>query len=72
MHAMSLNSVSKHIKVLEKANLVSLRTLRRVHRIDANLTPVNAVEDWFKSPRSIWELRLEALDDIVTKDDNNH
>jgi len=71
MHDMSLNSVSKHIKVLEKANLVSRRTLGRVHLIEANLIPVNEVEDWFNSLRSIWELRLEALDDIVTKDDKD-
>mgnify|MGYP002636236596 CR=1 FL=1 len=67
MHDMSLNSVSKHIKVLEKTGLVTRRTLGRVHLIEANLAPVNAVEDWFKSLCSIWELRLEALDNIVTK-----
>jgi len=71
MHDMSLNSVSKHIKVLEKANLVSRRTLGRVHLIEANLIPVNEVEDWLNSLRSIWELRLEVLDDIVTKDDKD-
>lgn len=71
MHAMSLNSVSKHIKVLEKANLVSRKTLGRVHLIEANLAPVNEVEDWFKELRSIWDLRLEALDNLITKEISN-
>lgn len=68
MYDMSLNSVSKHIKVLEKANLVSRRTLGRVHLIEANLAPVNEVEDWFKDLRSIWDIRLEALEKIITKE----
>jgi len=68
MYDMSLNSVSKHIKVLERANLVTRRTLGRVHLIEANLSPVNAVDEWFKDLRSIWDIRLEALDNIVTKE----
>jgi DNA-binding transcriptional ArsR family regulator len=71
MYDMSLNSVSKHIKVLEKANLVSRRTLGRVHLIEANLAPVNEVEDWFKDLRSIWDIRLEALDYLITKENSD-
>jgi DNA-binding transcriptional ArsR family regulator len=72
MYDMSLNSVSKHIKVLEKANLVHRRTMGRVHLIEANLAPVNEVEDWFKSLRSIWDIRLEALDNLIaTKEQSN-
>lgn len=65
MYDMSLNSVSKHIKVLERANLVQRRTMGRVHLIEAKLEPVNEVEDWFKSLRSIWDIRLEALDNLI-------
>ena len=71
MYDMSLNSVSKHIKVLEKANLVSRRTLGRVHLIEANLAPVNEVEGWFKELHSIWDIRLEALDNLVTKENSD-
>ena len=71
MYDMSLNSVSKHIKVLEKANLVTRRTLGRVHLIEANMTPVDEVEDWFKILRSIWDIRLEALDKLVTKENSD-
>ena len=71
MYDMSLNSVSKHIKVLEKATLVSRRTLGRVHLIEANLAPVNEVEDWFKELRSIWDIRLEALEMLITKENTD-
>lgn len=69
MFDMSLNSVSKHIKFLERANLVHRRTIGRVHLIEANLAPVNEVEDWFKELRSIWDIRLEALDNLITKEE---
>lgn len=65
---MSLNSVSKHIKVLEKAGLVSRRTSWREHLIEANLEPVHEIDRWFTQLRSIWAMRLEALDEILTED----
>ena len=70
-YAMSLNAISKHIKVLEKAALVQRKAVGRTHWIEANLGPVKEVEDWFKVLKSIWELRLEKLDDILTKEGNN-
>ncbi len=62
---MSLNAISKHIKVLEKAGLVSRKTIGRTHWIEANLRRVGLAENWFKKLKSIWELRLEKLDEIM-------
>lgn len=70
--AMSLNSVSKHIKVLEEAGLVTRRTLGREHFIAAELGPLKETEAWFGQLKSIWELRLTALDDILTRKDNDN
>ena len=65
---MSLNAVSKHIKVLEGAGLVSRRTEWRVHYIAIEMGPLREIEAWFTGLRSIWAQRLEALDDILTKE----
>lgn len=65
---MSLNAVSKHIKVLEAAGLVTRRTEWREHLIEANMEPLREIERWFAELRSIWDLRLQALDDILTKE----
>ncbi|MEP0943694.1 MAG: metalloregulator ArsR/SmtB family transcription factor [Rhizobiaceae bacterium] len=65
---MSLNSVSKHIKVLEAAGLVSRDTVGRTHLISANMEPVKLVDQWFTQLRSIWDMRLERLDAILTKE----
>jgi DNA-binding transcriptional ArsR family regulator len=61
----SLNSVSKHIKVLEEAGLVTRRTLGREHFIAAELEPLKLTEDWFAQLKSIWELRLTALEELL-------
>jgi len=64
----SLNSVSKHIKVLESAGLVRRKTHGRVHLIEADLAPLTAAENWFSKLKSIWALQLDALNDILTKE----
>ena len=69
---MSLNSVSKHIKVLEEAGLVTRRTHGREHFIAAELEPLRVTEEWFGQLKSIWELRLAALEyALVSKDDDD-
>jgi len=65
---MSLNAISKHIKVLERAKLVRRNTIGRTHWIEANLKQINLVEKWFAELKSIWELRLEKLDEIMKRD----
>lgn len=66
---MSLNAISKHIKVLEKAGLITRKAIGRTHWIEANLSRISLVEDWFKELKLIWELRLEKLDEILKNGD---
>ncbi len=68
---MSLNSVSKHIKVLENAGLVQRRTEWRAHLIEVQMAPLSAVDDWFASLRSIWTLRLDALETALEDPDDD-
>jgi DNA-binding transcriptional ArsR family regulator len=64
----SLNAVSKHIMVLERAGLVSRRTQWREHLIEVQLAPLHQPFRWFDDLRSIWDLRLDALAAHLTKD----
>jgi DNA-binding transcriptional ArsR family regulator len=68
---MSLNAVSKHIKVLEAAGLVSRRLLWREHLIEVQMAPLGQIDRWFADLRSIWDLRLEALDKLLTEETGN-
>ena len=67
VYDMSLNAISKHIKVLENAGLVIRKNQGRTHWIEADLQQTRLMEDWLNSLKSIWELRLEKLDDILKK-----
>ncbi len=65
----SLNAVSKHIKVLESAGLVTRRTLWREHLIEVRLDRLAEIDTWFASLRSIWALRLDALNALLTEEE---
>jgi DNA-binding transcriptional ArsR family regulator len=65
---MSLNAVSKHIMVLERAGLVSRKTQWREHLIEVQVAPLAEVDRWFGQLRSIWDLRLDALAAHFAKD----
>ena len=69
LYDMSLNAISKHIKVLENAGLVTRKAIGRSHWIEADLKQVAVIEDWFNGLKSIWELRLNKLDDLINTGD---
>ena len=64
----SLNAVSRHIRVLEEAGLVSRRTEWREHLIAIEIDRLAEVDRWFDDLRSIWSLRLDRLSDIMKED----
>ncbi|MCZ6669159.1 MAG: metalloregulator ArsR/SmtB family transcription factor [Gammaproteobacteria bacterium] len=72
IYDLSLNAVSKHIKVLEKAGLVRRETIGRTHWIAADLTQTTEIEEWFRSLKSIWELRLDHFDELMTGGEKNN
>jgi len=71
-YQMSLNAVSKHLKILENAGLVSRTTIGRTHLMEANLEQVSVVEKWLQELRSIWDIRLDRLNDILQTGENDH
>lgn len=62
---MSLNAVSKHIKILEKTELVVRKKIGRTHWIEANLEQISVIDEWLQELNSIWEIRLEKLNEIL-------
>ncbi|HXK33552.1 MAG TPA: metalloregulator ArsR/SmtB family transcription factor [Dehalococcoidia bacterium] len=59
---MSLNAVSKHIRVLEQARLVRRRRDGREHFISADPRPLDDVARWIDEQRAAWTARLNAMD----------
>lgn len=68
---MSLNAVSKHIKVLEQNELVRRRTEWREHIIVANLAPLELVSEWIHGLRDNWSVRLEGLAQSLEEEHDN-
>jgi DNA-binding transcriptional ArsR family regulator len=59
--AMSLNAVSKHILVLERAELVRRRRVGREHLLSVNPQPLDEAAAWMAQQRAFWAARLDAL-----------
>ena len=59
--AMSRIAVSKHLRVLEAAGLISRCVEGRIHRCSISPEPLREVERWLSDYRTFWTDRLEAL-----------
>lgn len=60
--AMSLNAVSKHIKVLERAGLVRRARRGREHTLQLNAAPLRDVARWAHRYERFWTERLDRLE----------
>jgi DNA-binding transcriptional ArsR family regulator len=65
----SLNSVSKHIRILERADLVRRRRRGREHVLSLNPERMDDIAAWVDQQRSFWAARLQAMDDLLQEED---
>jgi DNA-binding transcriptional ArsR family regulator len=64
----SLNSVSKHIKLLERARLVRRTKVGREHILRFQPEPLLKVHDWISKQEAFWRAGLEALDALLSQE----
>jgi len=62
----SLNSISKHIRMLERAGLLRRSVNGRDHVLSLDAEPLAEASAWIERYRRFWEGRLAALDTYVT------
>jgi len=67
--SMSLNAVSKHILVLERAKLVKRRKVGRDHFLSYRPEPLDVAAEWIASTRNFWASRLDALEQLLRDED---
>ena len=65
----SLNSVSKHIRILERAGLVRRRVAGRDHFLSLDPAPLDAAAAWMQRERAAWETRLDKLEAALRAED---
>jgi DNA-binding transcriptional ArsR family regulator len=54
-------AISKHIRILEQAQLVRRAVSGRVHRCSISLDPLREIEAWLSSNQLFWNERLRSL-----------
>jgi DNA-binding transcriptional ArsR family regulator len=65
----SLNSVSKHIRILERAGLVRRRVAGRDHFLSLDPAPLDAASAWMQRERAAWTARLDRLEAALRAED---
>ena len=68
-YAISLNSVSKHIRILERAGLVRRRVAGRDHYLSLDPAPMDAAAAWIARTRAFWTSRLDRLEAALRAED---
>ncbi|MEL6106438.1 MAG: metalloregulator ArsR/SmtB family transcription factor [Planctomycetota bacterium] len=58
-------TISKHLRVLEQAGLVSRHVSGRVHRFRLAVAPLNEASEWIAKHRRFWEHSLDALGEVL-------
>lgn len=63
--AISLPAISKHLRVLENAGLITQgrKAQWRPRRLEA--APLKEISDWVEQYRTIWEERFDRLDEYL-------
>jgi DNA-binding transcriptional ArsR family regulator len=62
---MSLNAVSKHLKVLEGAGLIERKRVGREHHLSLNAEPLGRATRWLIDYQDFWEARIDKLDALL-------
>lgn len=62
---MSLPAISKHIRVLETAGLVTRGRDAQFRPCTLNADPLKAVAQWADQYRPIWDARFDAMDRVI-------
>ena len=72
---MSLPAVSRHLKVLENAGLISRTREAQVRPARLEPAPLQEISSWVERYRGFWEQRFDALDvylhELQGKEQNN-
>ena len=64
---MSLNAVSKHIKVLEAARLIRRTRQGREHTLELDPRPLREVAQWTSNIERFWSERLDRIEQFFTE-----
>ena len=66
-YQMSLPAVSKHLRILENAGLITRTRVGREHHIHIDPKPIQEAMDWISIYAEAWAHQFDALDAYLQK-----
>jgi DNA-binding transcriptional ArsR family regulator len=69
---MSLNAVSKHIRMLEASGVVERRREGRDHFLSINIRSLDEVDGWIDRTRRYWKERLDDMERLLRELKKDH
>lgn len=63
-------AVTKHMKVLERAGLVSRKVQGREHHCTLTTAGLQTAEEWLTFQRRFWESRFDAIDSLLQQENS--
>ena len=67
-HKMSMAAISKHLKVLEKAKLITRRKQGRQYFCQLQPESLKTAEDWLAFYQEFWTANLDALEEMFRQE----
>ncbi|MFC3769005.1 ArsR/SmtB family transcription factor [Paenibacillus sp. GCM10012303] len=68
LSSLSQPGVSKHLRILREANLVSVRKEAQNHLYRLNAGPLQEIADWFEPYRQFWSSKLDDLEKALDEE----
>ena len=71
MSHISRPAVSKHLRILKEAQLVSVTRIGREHWYQLNTAPLAEVHRWLSRYERFWQRKLESLKEMAEEIEEN-
>jgi DNA-binding transcriptional ArsR family regulator len=62
-------AVTKHVRVLEDAGVVSRTVRGRTHMLELEASPLREASEWLDLHRSLWKAKFEAVEEHLADSD---
>lgn len=58
-------AITKHLHVLEDANVISRAVHGREHRLSLNARPLDGASGWLERQRELWERKFDVVEEYL-------